>query len=237
MHVTVETMTGPLDQTLSRAAAHDPQPLVIEIRGLKATVLRSLRLLLEAALIPTVLLAVLLHTAGLGWAMGSALGWIVLTVAFRWTRDRHLPGTLILCAGMLSGRAAIALATSSAFIYLLQPVVGSVLMGFLFLGSACMGRPVTVRLARDFVHLPVHVLERKNVRRMFSEVALLWGASRVADAGMNLSFLHSSVDAGLISRGIFSPVLTALTVAVCAAWGVRALRREGVAVRLVPAHS
>jgi hypothetical protein len=229
-------MTGPFDLTAA-STAELPQPLVIEIRGLRATLLRAGRLLVEAALVPTVLLAVLLHTAGLGWAMGAAMGWILLTVAFRWTRDRHLPGTLLLCAGMLSGRAAIALATSSAFIYLLQPVVGSVLMGFLFLGSACMGRPVTVRLARDFVHLPVHVLERRNVNRMFSEVALLWGASRVADAGMNLSFLHSSVDAGLMSRGLLSPVLTLATVAICAAWGVRALRRDGVSVKLVPASS
>jgi hypothetical protein len=227
-------MMRPVDPTSAPHLAH-AQPLVIEIQGLRDTLLRAGRLLVEAALVPTLLLAVLLHTAGLGWAMGSALGWMVLTVVWRWTRDRHLPGTLLLCAGMLSGRAAIALATSSAFLYLLQPVVGSVCMAVLFLGSACMGRPVTVRLARDFVHVPVHVLERKNVNRMFTEVALLWGASRVADAGMNISFLHASVDAGMLSRGLLSPVLTAGTVAICVFWGVRALRRDGVSVRLVPA--
>jgi hypothetical protein len=210
-------------------------PLVIEIQGLKATLLKAGRLLVEAALVPTVLLAVLLHTAGLPWALGSALGWMMLTVGLRWSRDRHLPGTLLLCAGMLSGRAAVALATSSAFIYLVQPVLGSILMGLLFMGSAFVGRPVTIRLARDFVHVPLHVLERHSVRRMFTQVALLWGASRIADAGMNFGFLRTSVDAGMMSRGLLSPVLTIATVTICAAWGIRALRREGVSVRLVPA--
>lgn len=214
---------------------HLAEPLVIEIAGLRATLLKGGRLLLEAALIPTALLALLLHVAGLPWAMGAALGWVYLTVVVRWLRERHLPGTLLLCAGMLSGRVAAALATSSAFVYLLQPVLGSVLMAVLFMGSAMIGRPVTVRLARDFVHVPVHVLERHAVRRMFSEVALLWGASRLADAGMNLGFLHSGVNAGLLSRGVFSPMLTLVMVGVCTAWGWRALRRDGVSLRLVPA--
>lgn len=212
------------------------EPLVIEIAGLKATLLKAGRLLVEAALVPTVLLATLLHVAGLPWALGAALGWVYLTVLVRWLRERHLPGTLLLCASMLSGRVAVALMTSSAFVYLLQPVVGSVCMAGLFLVSAALGRPVTIRLARDFVHVPVHVLERRAVRRMFSEVALLWGASRLADAGMNLSVLHfRGVDAGILSRGLLSPVLTLTTVAVCTFWGWRALRRDGVALRLVPA--
>lgn len=209
--------------------------LVVEIAGLRATLLRAGRLLLEAALVPTALLAVLLHVAGLPVALCSALGWCYLVVALRWFRSRHLPGTLLLCASMLSGRVALALITSSAFVYLLQPVVGSVVMAVLFLGSAALGRPVTMRLARDFVTLPAHVLARHGVRRMFTQVALLWGASRLVDAGMSIGFLHSGIDAGLLARGLFSPMLTVLTVGVCAAWGWRALRRDGVSLRLVPA--
>jgi hypothetical protein len=212
------------------------EPLVIEIAGLRATLLKAGRLLVEAALVPTALLATLLHVAGLPWALGAALGWVYLTVLVRWLRERHLPGTLLLCAGMLSGRVAVALMTSSAFVYLLQPVLGSVLMATLFLGSALLGRPVTIRLARDFVHVPGHVLERRAVRRMFSEVALLWGASRLADAGMNLSVLHfRGVEAGILSRGLISPLITVATVAACTFWGWRALRRDGVSLRLVPA--
>jgi hypothetical protein len=207
--------------------------VVVEIHGLRKTLLHGARILFEAALVPTALLALLLHYYGLPVALGAAVGWCYLTVAFRWYRSRHMPGTLLLCAGMFTGRCAVALATSSAFIYLLQPVAGSVVMALLFLGSAALGRPVTVRLPRDFVTLPGHVLARRGVRRVFTRVALLWGASRVADAAMNISFLHFGVNAGLLSRGLLSPVLSVATVALCTWFGWRALHRDGVKLRLV----
>ncbi len=236
-----ERPEGDMTPSPTRSAAphvlHDPltpalSHLVVHIGALRPTLLRAGRLLVEAALVPTVIIAVLLHTAGLSVALLTALAWCYAVAAVRWWTTRQLPGTLLLCTSMFSGRVLIALATSSAFVYLLQPVVGSVVMAALFMGSAAVGRPVTVRLARDFVHLPAHVLDRRGVRRMFSQVALLWGTSRLVDAGMNLSFLHAGVDMGLIARGLFSPVLTLVTVALCTAWGWRALRRDGVLLRL-----
>jgi hypothetical protein len=227
-------MAEPATQTSAAEIGEQPPAgVVVEIHGIRATLLRAARLLVEAALVPTALLALLLHVAGLPIALGAAVGWCYLTVALRWFRSRHLPGTLLLCAGMFSGRAAIALATSSAFIYLLQPVVGSVVMALLFLVSAAVGRPVTVWLARDFVTLPGHVLARRGVRRVFTKVALLWGASRVADAAMNISFLHWGVNAGLLSRGLLSPLLSVVTVAICTWFGWRALHRDGVKLQLV----
>jgi hypothetical protein len=126
---------------------------------------------------------------------------------------------------MLCARAGIALLLSSALVYLLQPVVGSMVMAGLFLGSAAIGRPITMRLARDFVALPNHLFHHRGVRRMFTQVALLWGIGRVLDAGMSLGVLHWGLDAGLLSRGVFSGVLSSITIAVCAGWGWRCLRR------------
>ncbi len=227
-------MLEPAEGDTAPTAGHGPsEPVVVEIHGLRKTLVHGGRILVEAALVPTALLALLLHSVGLTAALGAAVGWCYLTVAVRWYRSRHLPGTLLLCAGMFSGRAAVALATSSAFIYLLQPVAGSVAMAVLFLGSAAVGRPVTVRLARDFVSLPAEVLARRGVRRVFTQVALLWGASRVADAAMNVGFLHWGVNAGLLSRGLLSPLLTAVTVALCTWFGWRAMHRDGVRLTLV----
>ncbi len=210
--------------------------LVLVVADLRPTVLRALRLLLETVVIPTVLLLTLLHTVGLLVALAATLGWLYLALAARFLARRRLPGTLFVCVSMMSGRALVALATSSAFIYVLQPVLGSICMAVLFLGSALAGRPLTVRLARDFVAIPAHILNRPGVRRMFTQVALLWGISRLADAGMSLGFLHLGVDAGLVSRGFLSPILTVVTVGVSAAWGVRALRRDGIRLQFgVPA--
>jgi hypothetical protein len=216
------------DGAPARAAHH----LVIDLPPLRPALLHAARLIAETVLVPTALLLVLLHTAGLAWAFGAAVGWCYLAVGVRWLVGRRLPGTLVLCAGMLTGRACVALWMSSAVVFLLQPVVGSLFMALLFVGSAALGRPVTIRLCRDFVAIPPQVLGRLRVRRMFRDVAVLWGLSRVADAAMNFGLLRIGVDAGLVARGLLSPLLTLLTVAACVYWGRRCLHSDGIRLRL-----
>jgi len=206
--------------------------LEVHLGGLRETVLRSGQLFVEALLVPGLLFALVLHNVGLFPALGASLGWCYLVGGARWLRCGRLSGTMMMAIGMMSGRAIIAFATSSAVLYLLQPVVGSVCTALMFVGSAVFGKPITLRLARDFVSIPAHVLARRGVRRMFTEIAVLFGLSRLADAGMTLSFLHHGVSAGLMSRSLFSPLLTLTTIAVCAFWGTRRLRREGVTIRL-----
>jgi hypothetical protein len=208
-----------------RSSTTAPPEVVIALGELRPALLRAGRLFLETAMVPTLLLFTLLHTVGLVAGLSAVLGWCVLTVSIRWISGRRLPGTLVLCAGMLCTRACVALLLSSALVYLLQPVAGSIVMAVLFLGSAAVGRPITIRLARDFVALPAHLFQNRRVRRMFTQVALFWGIGRLLDAGMSIGFLHWGLDAGLLSRGVISGLLTATMIAVCAAWGWRCLRR------------
>jgi hypothetical protein len=206
-------------------AATDPPEYVIQIGALRPALLRAVRLFVETVLVPTALLVILLNTVGLVAGLCAVLGWCGLTVTIRWISGRHLPGTLLVCAGMLCGRAALALALSSALVYLIQPVFGSVFMAVLFLGSAMIGRPITMRLARDFIALPGHLFHHRGVRRIFTQTAALWGVGRLLDAGMSLGALHFGVSVGLLSRGLLSGLLTAFMIVLCAAWGVRSLRR------------
>jgi hypothetical protein len=213
------------------AVPREPE-VVIEVGELRPHLLRAVRMFGETVLVPTLLLYTLLHTVGLVTALSAVLGWCALTLIVRWIAGHRLPGTLLLCVGVLVGRASLALALSSAVVYLLQPVFGSILMAALFLGSAAVGRPVTARLARDFIALPAHLFHHQGVRRMFNQVAMVWGGSRLVDAGMSLGLLHWGVDAGLLSRGVFSGLLTVLTIVGCAVWGWRSLRRlPGVTLR------
>jgi hypothetical protein len=208
--------------------------VVIELGRLRPQIVRGARMFVESVAVPTLLLFVLLHTAGLVWGLVAVIGWCALTIGVRWVGGHPLPGTLLLCAGMLCGRAGLALVLSSALVYVVQPVFGSVLMALLFLGSAAIGKPVTMRLARDFISLPAQLFHHKGMRRLFTQVAIVWGVSRVLDAGMSLGLLHVSLDLGLLSR-LFSGVLTVVTIGVCIAWGIRALRRmPGVTLRLRP---
>ena len=66
---------------------------------------------------------------------------------------------------------------------------------------------------------------------MFTQVAMVWGSSRLIDAGMSLGLLHLGLDAGLLSL-VLSGLLTALTITGCVFLGWRSLRRlPGVTLR------
>ncbi|MBD0321873.1 MAG: hypothetical protein ICV72_00615 [Aldersonia sp.] len=212
----------------------DPHHLVVEIGKLRPTLLRGLRLLLETVVVPTMLLYVCTNTIGSVWGLIAVLAWCAFTVGVRYVTGNRVPATLLLAVGMIVGRTTIALAFSSVYVYLFQPIVGSLFMAALFLGSAAFGRPVTMRLAQDFVSLPAKMFQDKRVRRMFTEVALLWGASRLIDAGMGFGMLHfGGLDAGLLSRGTLSVLLTIVTVGICTYWGWNKLSRmPGVTFRM-----
>lgn len=226
-----QTDSDSSDAGAPSSGAADAPELVIHLGGLKLTLVRSVRLFLEAAIIPSLIFLFTLKAAGISWAVVAALGWLYLALGVRWIVEGRIPGTLMLCAGMFHGRALVALLTASAAVYLLQPIATSVTMAVLFLGSAFIGRPVTIRLARDFVHVPAEVLARARVRRMFTEVALIWGLSRVIDAAVTVIMMQTSMTAGLLSRSLISPTITILSIGICAAWGLRALRSDGVHVR------
>jgi hypothetical protein len=205
---------------------------VIDLGDVRPTVLRGLRLLLETAVVPTLLLYAGMLTVGALAGLVAVLVWCVLTVGVRMATARRVPGTLLLVLTALVARTSLALALSSVYVFLLQPVAGSLLMAVLFIGSAVVGRPITMRLAQDFVRLPARVADDARVRRMFVQVSVLWGVSRLLDAAMSLGVLHFGVAAGVFSRGVFSGLLTALSVGVCAYFGWSRLHRiEGVEVR------
>jgi hypothetical protein len=208
---------------------------VIDLGDLRPTLLRGVRLLLETVIVPTLLLYVCMLTVGAFPGLVAVLGWCVLTVSVRMVTMRRVPGTLLLVFTLLAARTGIALALSSVYVFLLQPIAGSMLMALLFIGSALLGRPITMRLAQDFVHLPERLVLDDRVRRMFVQVSLLWGVSRLLDAAMSLGILHFGITAGVFSRGVFSGVLTALSIGVCAYFGWSRLDRiEGVSFRFGP---
>ena len=202
---------------------------VIEMGRLRPALLHGGRLLAETMVVPTLLLYACMQTVGQFAGLIAVLAWCVVSVSIRLATARRLPGTLLLVVTMRIARTGIALALSSVYVFLLQPVAGSALMAVLFIGSALIGRPITTRLAQDFVLLPGRLVADRRVRRMFVQVSVLWGLSRILDAGLSLGALHWGLEAGVFSRGVVSTLLTVLSIAACAYWGWSRLRRiEGV---------
>ena len=128
-------MTSDRDTALP-GAGHE---VVIELGKIRPQLVRGARVFAETIAVPTLLLYVLLQTAGLVWGLGAVIAWCGLVLGLRRVLGHPLPSTLLLSAGMLCGRAALALVLSSALVYVLQPVFGSALLGVLFLGSAAIG--------------------------------------------------------------------------------------------------
>lgn len=205
------------------ASAQDHEHM-IELGKVGKVVGNAALMLTEGVLVPTAVLYICIRTVGAELGLIGVIAWCALTVGARWLMGRRVPSTLLLVIGMLVLRTGIALACTSVWLFLLQPIAASVLMAVLFIGSAVVGRPVTQRLAQDFVHLPDRLLVDRRVRRMFIEVALVWGLSRALDAGLSLGSLQFGAGFGVLARGVLSIGLTALSVAVCAFWGWRRMR-------------
>jgi hypothetical protein len=181
--------------------------------------------LLEATLIPLGLFYGGLHLFGLWGALLAALVWSYTALLRRLVTGRRVSGMLVLGIVGLTARTALALATGSAFLYFLQPTVGTGLVAGVFLGSVLLGRPLALRLATDFLPLPEALLARHGVRRFFQRVSLLWAAAFLANAGISLWLLVSqSLATFLWSRTVASLALTGLAVAVSTWWFRRSVR-------------
>jgi uncharacterized membrane protein len=119
----------------------------------------------------------------------------------------------------MTARTALALATGSAFLYFLQPTMGTGLVAGVFLGSVLLGRPLAQRLAADFLPLPEALLARPGVRHFFQRVSLLWAAVFLANAGISLWLLVSqSLATFLWTRTVASLALTGLAIAASTRW-------------------
>ncbi|NYJ73778.1 MULTISPECIES: hypothetical protein [Allobranchiibius] len=200
-------------------AAPESGRLVIDRALVRSSVRRGARLITETVLVPSLLLYVSIFTIGQVGGLIAVLVWCALTLAIRWRQGHHVPRTLLLAVAMLVGRTSIALALSSVYVFLLQPIAGSALMATIFLVSAAVGRPITLHLARDFITLPQFFLDDRRARRMFTQVCVIWGVSRLIDVAMSVGALHLGMSTGVLSRGLLSTSLTVLSVVICTAWG------------------
>src|SRR5512132_1527650 len=116
--------------------------------------------LLETTLIPLGLFYAGLQLFGLWGALVAALIWSYTCLLRRLLTRRRVPGMLTLAIVSMTARTALALATGSAFLYFLQPTMGTALVAAVFLGSVLLGRPLAQHLAADFLPLPDALLAR-----------------------------------------------------------------------------
>jgi hypothetical protein len=148
-------------------------------------------------------------------------------IVVRRALGHRVPTLVLVGLGVLLFRTLLALATGSSFLYFLQPTLGTGTVGLVLLGSAFFGRPLILRLARDFCPLPVDTMGDPHFRRFFLGISFFWGVTQLLNAGVTLWLLVSqSVSTYVITRTAMSWSLTAAGIAISIVWFMRVLRRR-----------
>ena len=185
--------------------------------------------LLEATVIPGVLFYLCLLWAGLGVAYIVCLAWVYGCVGRRLMFRQAIPGVLILGAIGITVRTAVAVASGSAFIYFIQPVILTVITGGVFFASLLMRRPLVGRLADDFWPITPEMQENPRITSLFRGLTALWAGVNIVTAAVTFTLLlWLPLALFLVVKQLSGFGITAAAVAVTVVWSHRTACREGV---------
>jgi intracellular septation protein A len=178
------------------------------------------------ALIPLALFLTVDSFAPLTTAMLAGLAWSAFAVVRRVVRNRRVPAIVIVTTCLLSLRLSLVLATGSAFLYFLQPTIGTALVALAFLGSVVARRPLVRRFAADFLTLPAQMVREAHVHRFFVRSSLMWAIVGTCNAALTYLLLVSlSSSTFAITQTTLSITVTVVTVGVSILWFRRSMSR------------
>jgi hypothetical protein len=114
-------------------------------------------------------------------------------------------------------RTTVAIASGSTFFYFAQPVLGSLVVGCVFLVSIAVGRPMVQALALEFWPLTPDMLAHPAVGRLLRRLTFLW-------AGINLA-----IGASTFTLLVLLPLPLFVAVKQVVAWSITA---AGIAITI-----
>lgn len=203
----------------------------LDLPSPRATLWRALPLVLEAMIAPLALFYLVLVTAGFRGALIAALAWSYLALGRRLVRGERISTLLMLGTFLLTARTVVSLVTGSAFFYFAQPMLTAVVISFMLVGSAIVGRPFTQRFAHDFCPIDPELLARPRVRRFFIRISLLWATVLMLNSGIVLWLLLSaSLRTFVLERTAVTWGLTAVAIFFSITRFIAAMRGDGIIV-------
>jgi intracellular septation protein A len=210
----------------------DVERPVVSKAGIFLTVVRRAGpRLIEASLIPTLLFYCCLVFAGIGVAYAAALAWVYTALLVRIVRNGRVSPLLILAAVGITIRTVLSVVQDSSFLYFVQPVLGSVAAGVVFLGSIALGRPIVHALAHDFWPLTPEMLECPGVVRLLRRLTFLWAGVNFACAAATFTLLVVlPLPAFVAIKQFVSWGIIGVAIAITIDRSVRTARREGFAM-------
>jgi hypothetical protein len=187
---------------------------------------QSLPSLAEATLIPSIIFYLCLVHIGAGAAMIAVLSWSYGAVLRRWVSGHRIPAILMLAVLGLTVRTVLGL-MSGSFIYFIQPVITTLVLAAVFLGSLCCGRPIIGHLAHDFCPLSSDIAGRPAITRLFTGQTLLWAGVHLLTAATTFGLLVSVETATFVLlKSVVSLTITISAIVVTVSWSIRTARSE-----------
>ena len=130
------------------------------------------------------------------------------------------------------GPHGVVVASGSAFIYFLQPIAATTVVGLTFFFSSFTNNPMVDRLAKDFCPLTSDIVARRRVRQLFRRLTIMWAAVNILNAGITCwLLLTQSVAVFVAVKPIAAMVVTWSAVAITVLWSLRVARQEGLRTR------
>jgi uncharacterized membrane protein len=148
--------------------------------------------------------------------------------------DGRVPAILFLATLGLTVRTVLGLA-SGTFVYFMQPVMTTLVMSAVFVGSLCIGRPIIGRLAHDFCPLSPEIACRPSIVQLFGRLTLLWAGVHLLSATATFTLLVSvSTPTFVLTKTLLSLALTCAAIVLTVSWAVRTARAENLVLAPVP---
>jgi hypothetical protein len=195
--------------------------------------LDGLWLVAETVVVPAIVLFQFVRAGHDMVGLLAVLGWRSACILVRWIRGHRVPATVWMAFGLFAVRTVASLAATSVAVYLWQPIALSLLTGALFVVAAFGERPLTMRLAHDFVHLPGSVAANPRVRHLFRDLTLIFGAVHLGSAAVGAWAMRLPADTTVAVHGGLGVACTGVTVGACIGWGLwKVSRIPGLRVRL-----
>ena len=212
-----------------------PLPQVIEMPGWRPIMRQVLTRVFLVSLLPMGVFYLMLTLFGLRAAALATAGLYYAGLLGRIVRRKPVLAVALFTAGLLSLRTVVVFCTGSAFLYFLQPVIGTVAVATVFAGSALIGRPVLDRLAHDFCPFTAELSTHLRQARFFSVLSVVWATTYGINAvGTVWLLTNASLNGFIVIKAVLGPVIT-LAAAVTSYLAFRwTIRRQNV--RLQWAH-
>jgi hypothetical protein len=228
-------MTGDVLGVSAVPTAAGP-PHVIDMPGWRPIVRHAAARMFLVTLLPMATFYWTLSLFGLRTAAVVTASLYYAALLSRVVRKKPVLAAGLLAAGLLSLRTVVVFCTGSAFLYFIQPVIGTVAVATLFAATAIAGRPVLDRLAHDFCAFPDELSTHLRQGRFFSRLSMVWAATYAINAVGTIWLLtNASLNGFILFKSVLGPTITIVAAAVSYLVFVTTVRSQNIAIRW--AHS